>query len=212
MAARSAGPAVAARERRRRPQGERRRAELLAALDALLAERPVEAIEIADITDRAGVARSLFYFYFPSKAAAVVALLEDVLAEVTGAAARWCRGGGAADRPLLEPGIADIVAVWRGHAREILALLEAVRGESGAHRQWVAWSADCAAHIAARIARDRDAGLVCAEVDATGLATALTSLTLAEMERDVRAIGESGEPVAGLAEALVHIWDRAIYT
>ncbi|HWF53738.1 MAG TPA: TetR/AcrR family transcriptional regulator, partial [Solirubrobacteraceae bacterium] len=189
----------------------RRRTELLGALAQLIAERPVDEIEIADVTQRAGVARSLFYFYFPGKASAIAALLADVLDDVTGAAASWCTGGGAPARELLEPGITAIVEVWRAHAREILALLEAVRGDARAHAQWIQWGTDCAAHIRARIERDQADGLVRAGLNPGAIAQALVGMMLAEMERDVRALIQDGAPLPGLVDALVHIWEQAIY-
>src|SRR5690606_7999010 len=55
-----------------------RRTALLHALDDLLREAVLDDIKIADISSRAGVTRSAFYFYFDSKAAAVAALMSEV--------------------------------------------------------------------------------------------------------------------------------------
>ena len=58
----------------RQARGEHRRAALLHALEAQLQERALADISVASITREAGVARSAFYFYFPSKNAAVAEL------------------------------------------------------------------------------------------------------------------------------------------
>ena len=59
-------------------RGDQRRAALLESLDQLLQDEDssLDSINIADISRRAGVTRSAFYFYFDNKAAAVAALME----------------------------------------------------------------------------------------------------------------------------------------
>nr|WP_256736217.1 TetR/AcrR family transcriptional regulator [Mycolicibacterium hippocampi] len=55
-----------------------RRSAILESLDHHLRETGFDGINIADVTKRAGVTRSAFYFYFENKAAAVAALLEPM--------------------------------------------------------------------------------------------------------------------------------------
>lgn len=64
---------------RRQPQkSDLRRVAILESLDYHLREAGFDALNIADVTRRAGVTRSAFYFYFENKAAAVAALLEPM--------------------------------------------------------------------------------------------------------------------------------------
>ncbi len=64
---------------RRQPQkSDQRRVAILESLDHHLREAGFDALNIADVTRRAGVTRSAFYFYFENKAAAVAALLEPM--------------------------------------------------------------------------------------------------------------------------------------
>ncbi|BBX16211.1 TetR family transcriptional regulator [Mycolicibacterium duvalii] len=64
---------------RRQPQkSDIRRTAILESLDHHLRESGFDALNIADVTRRAGVTRSAFYFYFENKAAAVAALLEPM--------------------------------------------------------------------------------------------------------------------------------------
>ncbi len=69
-----------------------RRADLLAAARAILAEKGWEAATVSEIVARAGVAQGTFYLYFPSKMALIPVLDEEVneriLAAVRQAAAR----------------------------------------------------------------------------------------------------------------------------
>jgi TetR/AcrR family transcriptional repressor of nem operon len=56
---------------------EQRRAELLAASQALFLAKGIAGTSLDDITQRAGVSKGLFYLYFPSKEDLVLALQEQ---------------------------------------------------------------------------------------------------------------------------------------
>src|SRR5262245_66057698 len=75
-------------------RGDRRRTALLESLDHYLREGSLDSINIADISRRAGVTRSAFYFYFENKASAVAALMEEMYDE-SFAAADALRGDGS---------------------------------------------------------------------------------------------------------------------
>lgn len=61
---------------------EQRRAELLAAGQALFLAKGIAATSLDDITQRAGVSKGLFYLYFRSKEDLVLALQEQVSRQV----------------------------------------------------------------------------------------------------------------------------------
>lgn len=69
-----------------------RRADLLAAARAILAEKGLEAATVSEIVARAGVAQGTFYLYFPSKYTLIPALNQElnerILTEVREATAR----------------------------------------------------------------------------------------------------------------------------
>jgi len=54
----------------------------VAAVRELLQEKPFAELSVSSISDRAGVARSGFYFYFDSKYAVLAQILEEVAAEL----------------------------------------------------------------------------------------------------------------------------------
>lgn len=60
-------------------RGDRQRQAILQAVRELLEEKPFAELSVSTISDRAGVARSGFYFYFDSK----YAVLAQILAEAT---------------------------------------------------------------------------------------------------------------------------------
>ena len=71
-------PVRSATDRRQPQKSDLRRNAILESLDHHLREVGLDGINIADVTRRAGVTRSAFYFYFENKAAAVAALLEPM--------------------------------------------------------------------------------------------------------------------------------------
>ena len=71
MTAESAPPEV------RRSRGDRQRDAIVTAVRELLHERSFADLSVSTISERAGVARSGFYFYFDSKYAVLAAILAD---------------------------------------------------------------------------------------------------------------------------------------
>lgn len=77
----------APRESAPRRRGDRQRSAIVHAVRELLTEKPFAELSVSTISDRAGVARSGFYFYFDSKYAVLAQILTEVaeeLEELTG--------------------------------------------------------------------------------------------------------------------------------
>ncbi|TFV60313.1 TetR/AcrR family transcriptional regulator [Mycobacterium sp. PS03-16] len=66
----------------RRSRGDRQRDAIVAAVRALLEERPFSELSVSTISEHAGVARSGFYFYFDSKYAVLAVIVADAMAEL----------------------------------------------------------------------------------------------------------------------------------
>lgn len=192
-------------------RGDERREQLLAALEDLLAERPLASIGIADISRAAGVTRSGFYFYFPSKAAAVAALLADVQEEIEQAGADWYEAGDAPPLDRVESAVARSVPLWREHAHLLTAMLDGVATDAEVREIWDTWTGGFVERIAARITQDVKAGVAHASADPAALATILMGATLSAMEQDVRRIAGGTEPSDAIAGALVELWFRTLY-
>ncbi|GFG72644.1 hypothetical protein MBOT_00090 [Mycobacterium botniense] len=79
------GPAVRpppSRGRRSaRPSGDDRELAILATAERLLDERPLPDISVDDLAKGAGISRPTFYFYFASKEAVLLTLLDRVVTE-----------------------------------------------------------------------------------------------------------------------------------
>ncbi len=65
-----------------RRRGDRQRHAIVQAVRELLTEKPFAELSVSTISDRAGVARSGFYFYFDSKYSVLAHILSDVAGEL----------------------------------------------------------------------------------------------------------------------------------
>ncbi|HEY6854994.1 MAG TPA: TetR/AcrR family transcriptional regulator [Mycobacterium sp.] len=65
-----------------RRRGDRQRQAIVQAVRGLLEEKPFAQLSVSTISDRAGVARSGFYFYFDSKYAVLAQILADATHEL----------------------------------------------------------------------------------------------------------------------------------
>jgi AcrR family transcriptional regulator len=68
-----------------RPSGDDRELAILETATRLLDERPIHEISVDDLAKGAGISRPTFYFYFPSKDAVLMTLIERVIAEADAA-------------------------------------------------------------------------------------------------------------------------------
>jgi AcrR family transcriptional regulator len=98
-----------------------RRAALLDAARQVFAEKGVEAARVSAIVARAGVAQGTFYLYFPSKASLVLALTDQVYAEIREEVARAL----AAERHVVGRVSAGVAAAFRAieHNQDIFAIV-----------------------------------------------------------------------------------------
>ena len=172
-------------------KGDQREARILEATRGLLAERSAGDLTVDAIAKAAGVTRTAFYFYFPTKHAVVAALLEGLWEEF-GASHGWFTAEGP-DRAGLREQHRLVADVWRRH-KEILVCAQG----SVDYQPVVEWAE--ALHdrfvtgLAAKIDRDRDAGLAPDGVPAEALAAmvwdvrdarfrAMTALTPRALDR-----------------------------
>ena len=80
-----AGAEPKARGRRgTRVSGDERERAILETAERLLEEKPLSEISVDDLAKGAGISRPTFYFYFPSKDAVVMTIVERLVEEATG--------------------------------------------------------------------------------------------------------------------------------
>lgn len=202
---------AAARGRRAaRVSGEERESAILATAERLLEERSPQEISVDDLARGAGISRPSFYFYFPSKDAVFLTLIDRLLEQAD---------AGRGD--VLERLAEDPAARWRegllvfyetfgAHRAVILAGAQVRTVNAEARGLWAAvmesWVDDAAHAIEAERAR----GAAPAGVDPRDLAIALVSMN----ERVLYATF-AGDPPAlsedAVMDVLLSVWLNAIY-
>lgn len=192
-------------------KGRERHAALLGALEQLLAERPLAEIEIDHIAKRAGIGRSGFYFYFPTKAAAVAALLEQTFEQMINVAADWYERDDLPHHDRVRGGLTATIIFWREHATLMVAITDAAAAGGEAGELWETVQIELRQRAAARIRTDQAAGLIPSDLDADSVALVLVGMTVQAMHTDVRAVATDGTGVPGIDDALIHTWDRTLY-
>ena len=199
---------MSTREKSHAPKGDERRAALLAALDHHLLEGDgaLDSINIADISRRAGVTRSAFYFYFESKAVAVAALSEEMYDASVAAAAHLTDGGTPAAN--IEAVIRTLFAAWEKHQYLYRAMLDARATSPAVRQMWESDRQSFVAPLAEMIDAERTAGRAPAGADAPALASVLLELNDRMLER--LSLGGDIERET-LIDTVVSIWLRSIY-
>ena len=187
-------------------RGDRRRSALLESLDHYLRESSLDSINIADISRRAGVTRSAFYFYFENKASAVAALMEEMYDE-SFAAADLLSGDGS-PTVNIEAMIRALFSTWDKHEHLFRASLEARSTSVTVRELWDADRESFVPVVAAMIEAERAAGTAPPGVDANALAGVLLELNDRMLER--LALGGRLDREQ-LVEAVVAVWLHTIY-
>jgi TetR/AcrR family transcriptional regulator, ethionamide resistance regulator len=194
-------------DRRSDARGDARRAALLEAFDELLREQSLEQVNVAEISRRAGVTRSAFYFYFESKAVAVLALMRELYDDASDATDLLVKADGD-PAPRVREVITRLFDSVDRTPHTYRALLEARAGSATVRELWDAGLADFAGLVAAMITEERLAGRAAHGPDAAALAAVLLDLNNHALER--HAVG-SGPPRDDHVDALTTIWLRTIY-
>jgi TetR/AcrR family transcriptional regulator, ethionamide resistance regulator len=193
---------------RRQPQrSDQRRIAILESLDHHLQESSFESINIADISRRAGVTRSAFYFYFENKAAAVAALMEQMYDDAFVATDLLTQDVDTPERRIRAATDA-LFETWERHRYLYQAMLEARASSTVVREMWDSDRESFVPPVAAMIRAERRAGRAPEGLDATVLATLLLEFNDRMLERLT-----VGGPLSReqLTEGVVTIWLRAIY-
>src|ERR1700722_3226888 len=117
MAAQSGGeqppPAASGARRPVRRKGDRTGQAILAATEALLADRHLSEITVDEIAKGAGISRSAFYFHYESREAVLYALTEGITEELYESGTAWFRRTDESPHAALQRSVTRTVALWR---------------------------------------------------------------------------------------------------
>lgn len=206
-------PTGARAQRGRRAQrvsGDERERAILATFERLLEERPLHEISIDDLARGAGISRPSFYFYFPSKEAVLLTLLDRIVAEARGDRGELLDRVGDAPEEVLRDTITAIYETFDSHRALTVAAAEAQATSPAVRELWSRVMERWVAESTAAIEAERARGAAPPGVPARDLATSLNL-----MNERVFLAGFAGYPPTvpdkGVIDALVAVWLGAIY-
>lgn len=174
-----------------------------------MSQRTLDEISIDDLAGAAGISRPTFYFYFASKEAVLLQLLDRVIVEVDRRAAQVF-GDPAAASPDFAGAIDAFVEVFSQH-RGVTVASVAARATSPAIRAlWSEAMQRWVSQVAEAIAAEQQRGAAPKGIDPVHLSTALN--TMNEQMLSATFTGTvplvPSDAVAGVLHAM---WRRAIY-
>jgi AcrR family transcriptional regulator len=207
----SPSPARSVRGRRgTRPSGDDREGAILATAERLLDEKPLSEISTDDLARGAGISRPTFYFYFPSKDAVLLALLDRVVTEADEALAR-VPDDLASDPPTYwRRCIAAFHETFRAHRPVTLACAQARATNAEVRELWARVLESWAQLVVEAIECERARGAAPPGLPARDLAVVLNSMN----ERVLHAtFAQDGPSVAepDVVDVLLTVWLNAIY-
>ncbi len=177
--------------------------------ERLLGERALSEISVDDLARGAGISRPAFYFYFPSKDAVMLTLLDRMVEEATSARDEVFERAS-------EPAVAlrettrIFYETFGAHRAVVRAVAEMSATNAEARALWSQVMQGWVEHLAEKIESERERGAAPRGLSARSLATALVQLN----ERVLRAVLLEEVPAVAedeLIDILNHIWLSAIY-
>jgi len=208
----STAPAPKTRGRRgTRANGDDRERAILETAERLLEERPLSEISVDDLAKGAGISRPTFYFYFPSKDAVVLTIIERLVADAGGTREEiltaLVEGG---PRTGLRQGLEDLYAAFRPRPGVVRAGAELRTTNQEARDVWGGVMEGWVADVTAMIEAERARGAAPPGQPARDLAIALVQMN--ERAQYATLLGESPSLEADrVLDVLIDVWLRAIY-
>jgi AcrR family transcriptional regulator len=211
MATTAPTPEKAARGRRAsRASGDEREQAILATAERLLEERPLNEISVEDLAKGAGISRPTFYFYFPSKEAVLLTIVDRIVEEA--AANREEALAKLAEEPRagLRQGLQASFEAFGSRRAVSLAAAELRASSAEARELWSRVMQGWVDDVAAIIESERARGAAPPGQPARDLAIALVQMN--ERAQFASFAGETPSLDQERAlDVLVDVWVRAIY-
>ena len=114
-----------------RTSGDEREAAILQTAEQLLQMRSLGDIAIDDLARGAGISRSTFYFYFPSKDAVVLTLIDRMIEEAAFDREELLAEIAADPRTRVREGLQRFYEIFRAHRAVVLAVADEVPVDVG---------------------------------------------------------------------------------
>ncbi|WP_330179686.1 TetR/AcrR family transcriptional regulator [Nocardia sp. NBC_01503] len=176
-------------------KGDQREAQILDATRHLLMKKPMANLTVDDITNATGISRTSFYFYFPSKQAVLARLMEDV-SDRYAQTHVWLPSTGP-QRELLHDQLTGAAEIWHDNSTILVCSLEGYNSNYPPLTEFIASIQNrFTSALAAKIDRDRAAGLAPEGIDSATLAA------LVALMRDGRLSQLSAAPESEVTQGI----------
>jgi TetR/AcrR family transcriptional regulator, ethionamide resistance regulator len=196
--------------RSKRPSGDEREALILATAERLLEGKKFADISVDDLAKGAGLSRPTFYFYFPSKEAVLLALLEPLIAQADKGFDGAVESLPADPRRAFREGIRIFFNAFGSHSVVARAGTEALATSPDIRATWSAFMQKWINQTAALIDYERRRGAAPDNIGALDLATSLNLMN--ERAMTATLVAEDGAVAQDrIVDTLAHIWLTSIY-
>lgn len=193
----------------KRSRGDRQREAIVAAVGELLQHCTIAELSVRAVSQRAGVARSGFYFYFDSKYAVLAAMLANVMDELAAVTHDFApREPGEPLAAFAKRMIGSAAAVYASNDPVMRACMAAQNTDPQIRELLAGFQDTVIARIVALVEQDPDVSPITGDVEAlVRLLAAATSMTLS---RDRGFIGSGDDPARAI-DALEQLWQGALW-
>ncbi|BBH68450.1 hypothetical protein ACTI_51350 [Actinoplanes sp. OR16] len=166
--------AAASRRRAGPSKGDLREAAILRVARRIFSERPYESVTIDDLARSAGISRTSFYFYFPTKPAVLTALMTQLSDDFAASHVWFDSDGPAPDR--LREQLHTAALLWRENAGLLNCSAAAATSNDELRGLLAKAKARYDSRAAEKIARDQAAGSATTAIAANRLAEMVSAL------------------------------------
>lgn len=193
-----------------RPSGDDREAAILATAQRLLETKKFADISVDDLARGAGISRPTFYFYFPSKEAVLLSLLDPLIKRADSGFDNAVESMPADPQRAIRRGIEIFFNSFGSHPATARAGSEAINSSPEFKEFWAGLMQKWIAATAALITAERERGAAPDTIPALDLAT---SLNLMNERTMMAALSDERPNVAPekVVDTLTHIWLNSIY-
>jgi AcrR family transcriptional regulator len=193
----------------RRSRGDRQREAIVAAVRGLLEEQPFADLSVSTISERAGVARSGFYFYFESKYDVLAFILKDALAELDELTHDFAPRTAAEPPAVYAKGMVRSAAAMFASNDPIMAACTIAQNTDAAIRSMMNDLEDVLIGKIVRVV-DQDSGARPISDDVPALVRMLLATTAMTLSNDPGFVGRGADPARAL-EVLERLWLTALW-
>jgi AcrR family transcriptional regulator len=193
----------------RRSRGDRQRDAIVTAVHDLLQERSFADLSVSTISERAGVARSGFYFYFDSKYAVLAVIVADAMAELDKLTHDFApREDGESPSAFAQRMVGYAAAVFASHD-PIMSACNLARSTDAQIRDLMdEWQDTVVDKIVGLVRQDDGARPI--SDDLTALVRTLVAVTSMTLAHESAFVGRDDDP-ARAVEVVQRLWRSALW-